>query len=77
LLDLIRPTSGSTPVLGMDVHRDRLAIDRRVGYVPGEPSLYGDLTGRQLLTYLGNLQGSVDDVAAISGRVPSSIFQEG
>ena len=35
LLDLIRPTSGSARVLGLDVHRDRLAIDRRVSYVPG------------------------------------------
>ena len=61
LLDLIRPTSGSARVLGLDVHRDRLAIDRRVSYVPGELSLYGDLTGRQLLTYLGNLQGGVDE----------------
>jgi ABC-2 type transport system ATP-binding protein len=61
LLDLIRPTSGSARVLGLDVHRDRLAIDRRVSYVPGELSLYGDLTGKQLLTYLGNLQGSVDE----------------
>jgi ABC-2 type transport system ATP-binding protein len=60
LLDLIRPTSGSARVLGLDVHRDRLAIDRRVSYVPGELSLYDDLTGRQLLTYLGNLQGKVD-----------------
>jgi len=60
LLDLIRPTSGSARVLGLDVHRDHLAIDRRVSYVPGEVSLYDELTGRQLLTYLGNLQGSVD-----------------
>jgi ABC-2 type transport system ATP-binding protein len=60
LLDLIRPTSGHARVLGMDVHRDRLAIDRRVSYIPGELSLYGELTGRQLLTYLGNLQGKVD-----------------
>jgi ABC-2 type transport system ATP-binding protein len=60
LLDLIRPTSGSARVLGLDIHRDRLAIDRRVSYVPGELSLYNDLTGRQLLTYLGNLQGRVD-----------------
>jgi ABC-2 type transport system ATP-binding protein len=62
LLDLIRPTSGTAQVLGLDIHRDRLAIDRRVSYVPGELSLYSDLTGRQLLTYLGNLQGSVDEV---------------
>jgi ABC-2 type transport system ATP-binding protein len=60
LLDLIRPTSGYARVLGMDVRRDRLAIDRRVSYIPGELSLYGELTGRQLLTYLGNLQGRVD-----------------
>jgi ABC-2 type transport system ATP-binding protein len=62
LLDLIRPSAGTARVLGMDVHRDRLAIDRRVSYVPGELSLYPELTGRQLLTYLGNLQGRVDEV---------------
>jgi ABC-2 type transport system ATP-binding protein len=60
LFDLIRPTSGTAQVLGLDVHKDRLAIDRRVSYVPGELSLYSELTGQQLLTYLGNLQGSVD-----------------
>ena len=60
LLDLIRPTSGHARVLGLDTRRDRLAIDRRVSYVPGELSLYGDMTGSQLLTYLGNLHGSVD-----------------
>jgi ABC-2 type transport system ATP-binding protein len=60
LLDLIRPTSGTARVLGLDAHRDRLAIDRRVSYVPGELALYGELTGRQLLTYFGNLQGAVD-----------------
>jgi ABC-2 type transport system ATP-binding protein len=60
LLDLIRPTSGSARVLGLDARRDRLAIDRRVSYVPGELALYGELTGRQLLTYFGNLQGKVD-----------------
>jgi len=34
LLDLIRPTSGRASVLGLDVRRDRLAIDRRTSYVP-------------------------------------------
>jgi ABC-2 type transport system ATP-binding protein len=60
LLDLIRPTSGSARVLGLDAHRDRLEIDRRVSYVPGELSLYPELTGSQLLTYLANLKGGVD-----------------
>jgi ABC-2 type transport system ATP-binding protein len=60
LFDLIRPSSGHARVLGLDVHRDRLEIDRRTSYVPGELSLYSELTGRQLLTYLGNLQRHVD-----------------
>ena len=60
LLDLIRPTSGSATVLGLDAHRDRLAIDRRVSYLPGELALYGDLTGGQTLEYLGNLRGQPD-----------------
>ncbi len=60
LLDLIRPTRGQARVLGLDARRDRIAIDRRTSYVPGEVALYGELTGRQLLTYLGNLQRHVD-----------------
>ena len=60
LLDLIRPTSGRAEVLGLDTHRDRLAIDRRVSYLPGELALYGDLTGAQTLEYLGNLRGRPD-----------------
>ncbi len=60
LLDLIRPTSGRAAVLGLDAHRDRLAIARRVSYLPGELTLYGDLTGAQTLEYLGNLRGRPD-----------------
>jgi ABC-2 type transport system ATP-binding protein len=60
LLDLIRPTSGRADVLGLDTHHDRLAIDRRVSYLPGELALYGDLTGAQTLEYLGNLRGRPD-----------------
>ena len=60
LLDLIRPTKGRAEVLGLDAHRDRLAIDRRVSYLPGELALYGDLTGTQTLEFLGNLRGRAD-----------------
>jgi ABC-2 type transport system ATP-binding protein len=60
LLDLIRPTSGRAEVLGLDAHRDRIAIDRRIGYLPGELALYGGLTAAQTLEYLGNLGGSAD-----------------
>jgi ABC-2 type transport system ATP-binding protein len=60
LLDLIRPTSGRATLLGLDVRRDRIAIHRRISYLPGELALYGDLTGRQTLVYLANLHGGID-----------------
>ena len=60
LLDLIRPSSGSARVLGLDSVRGSLQIRRRTGYLPGELSLYGRLTGEQNLRYFANLQGGVE-----------------
>jgi ABC-2 type transport system ATP-binding protein len=60
LLDLLRPTSGRVLVFGLDSRRDTLAIQARCGYLPGELSLYPELTGEQTLRYLGNLRGGSD-----------------
>jgi ABC-2 type transport system ATP-binding protein len=71
LLDLIRPTAGTAKVLGRDARRESLAIRRRVGYLPGELSLYGRLTGRETLRYFAGLRGGVDwrYVAELSERL--------
>lgn len=60
LLDLIRPTSGRALVFGLDSRRESMAIRRRSGYLPGELSLYGRLTGDETLRYFANLRGGVD-----------------
>ena len=60
LLDLIRPTSGSACVLGLDSSADSLEIRRRVGFLPGDLALYPKLTGRAVLDYLAQLRGGVD-----------------
>jgi ABC-2 type transport system ATP-binding protein len=60
LLDLIRPTSGSASVLGLDSRHDGLAIRRRVGFLPGDLALYPKLTGRAVLDYLARVRGGVD-----------------
>jgi beta-exotoxin I transport system ATP-binding protein len=57
LLDLIRATRGDAQVLGLDSRRDALLIRQRTGYLPGELSLYENLTGREFLEYLGGLRG--------------------
>ena len=60
LLDLIRPTSGKAFVFGIESSSDPVAIHRRVGYIPGEFTLYDRLTGGQTIQYFANLRGGVD-----------------
>jgi ABC-2 type transport system ATP-binding protein len=60
LLDLIRPTSGRALVFGLDSRLESMAIRRRSGYLPGELSLYGRLTGDETLRFFADLRGGVD-----------------
>jgi len=60
LLDLIRPTSGSATVLGLDTRTESLEIRRRVGFLPGYLELYPRLTGATILDFFGELRGGID-----------------
>lgn len=60
LLDLIRPTSGTAKVFGIEAAVDPVAIHRRIGYLPGEWNLYDRLTGAETIRYFANLRGGVD-----------------
>jgi ABC-2 type transport system ATP-binding protein len=60
LLDHIRPSSGRATVFGIETTADPVAIHRRIGYLPGEFTLYDRLTGGQTLEYFANLRGGVD-----------------
>lgn len=60
ILDEIRPTSGRASILGLDTHKRSVEIRRYIGYVPGDLSLYPNLTGRDILTYFANLRGGVE-----------------
>jgi ABC-2 type transport system ATP-binding protein len=57
LLDFIRPTHGSSVVLGLDSRAASVEIHRRVGYVPGDLSMYDKMTARQMLTFFASLRG--------------------
>ena len=60
LLDLIKPTSGTASILGLDTRADSLEIRRRVGFLPGDLALYPKLRGRDMLAFLARLRGGVD-----------------
>ncbi len=81
LLDLIRPTSGTATVFGVETTADPVAIHRRIGYLPGEWNLYDRLTGAETIRYFANLRGGVDPgfVAQLVQRLdldPSRRFGE-
>ncbi|WP_406238613.1 ABC transporter ATP-binding protein [Nocardia sp. NBC_01009] len=59
LLDLIRPTSGTATVLGLDPLRDGVALRRRVGYLAGDFVVDGRQKVRECLRFLGALRGGV------------------
>ena len=61
LLDLIRPTCGRVRVFGIEPSRDPVAVHRRIGYLPGEFSLYDRLTGGETISYFAHLRGGVDE----------------
>lgn len=77
LLDFIRPNTGSATVFGLDTHRESLAIRGRVGYLPGELSLYEGMTGREFLRYMANLRGGVawSGVEELAGRLAANLAQ--
>jgi beta-exotoxin I transport system ATP-binding protein len=57
MLDVLRPTSGAISIFGLDARRDALAIHRRMGYLPGDVRLPGDLTAQQFLDRYSHMAG--------------------
>ncbi|GLW91875.1 ABC transporter ATP-binding protein [Actinokineospora globicatena] len=54
---LLRPDEGRSEVFGVDVWADPLAARKLMGVLPDGLALPERLTGRELLTYLGQLRG--------------------
>ena len=59
LLSLIHPTRGTASILGVPVG-DVERAHRHLGYVPGDVSLWPQLTGTETLELLGSAAGGVD-----------------
>jgi ABC-2 type transport system ATP-binding protein len=65
LCGLLRPTSGTALVGGVDVSRDPEAVKRRIGYMSQRFSLYERLTVDQNIEFFGGIYGlDADRLAA-------------
>ncbi|MBX7432488.1 ABC transporter ATP-binding protein [Mycobacterium sp. Y57] len=57
LLGLLRADSGTVRLLGGDPWRDAVRLHRRIAYVPGDVTLWPNLTGMQAMDFLARLRG--------------------
>jgi ABC-2 type transport system ATP-binding protein len=63
MIGLVRPDAGRILINGIDVAGDPLAVRSIVGYVPDSPFIYGKLTAREFLRFVGGLyRMSIDDI---------------
>ena len=56
LLNLLRPTSGSVRVFGLDPQRDEVAVKSRLAYVPDNVAFYPWMTVRGTLDYFASFR---------------------
>src|SRR5438874_8866828 len=60
LLGLLRADAGEIHLLGGDPWRDATALHRRLAYVPGDVTLWPNLSGGEVIDLLGRLRGGLD-----------------
>ena len=60
LLGLLRPDSGAVRLLDGDPWDDAVALHRRLAYVPGDVTLWPQITGGEVIDLLGRLRGGLD-----------------
>src|SRR5215813_13008580 len=60
LLGLLHADAGAVRLLGEDPWRDAARLHRRLAYVPGDVTLWPNLTGGEVIDVLGRLRGGLD-----------------
>ncbi|MDY0908363.1 ABC transporter ATP-binding protein [Microbacterium sp. CFBP9034] len=58
LLGLARATGGEATVFGGDPWRDAVALHRRIAYIPGDVSVWPNLSGGEAIDLLARLRGT-------------------
>ncbi len=61
LLGLIRASGGTARLLGGDPWPEATTLHRRLAYVPGDVTLWPNLSGGEVIDLLGRLHGGLDE----------------
>jgi len=58
LMGLMRPTSGTASVFGLDCWKDSRRVKEKIGFLPGDIRLYEKMTGGELLDFFAAFRGA-------------------
>src|SRR6188508_2597083 len=78
LLNLLRPTSGTVRVFGLDPRRDEVAVKSRLAYVPDNVAFYPWMTVRETLDYFASFRAkwNADTERALLSRFRLDLTQK-
>lgn len=71
LATYLPPTSGTARVAGYDVQTQADEVRRRIGYLPENPPLYGEMTVEEYLRFVAQLKGI--PAKLVRGKVDESL----
>jgi len=84
MLGLTEPASGAVSVLGFNPTREPLQVKRQVGYLPEKVGFYENLTARENLRFIADLNGigyaeasqRADEVLGMVGLTESEVMEK-
>lgn len=60
ILGMLRKDGGEVKLFEKDPWKDAVALHKRLGYIPGDVNLWPNLTGGEVIDFLGGLNGKVN-----------------
>ncbi|MDO8869597.1 MAG: ABC transporter ATP-binding protein [Methanobacteriaceae archaeon] len=61
LMGMLQKNSGNVSIMGLDPWKDAVKLHSRLAYVPGEVNLWPNLTGGEVIDFLGRLRGGFSE----------------
>ena len=71
---ILRPTSGTVEIRGIDIAKDPIAAKAKLGFIPDRPFIYEKLTGAEFLRFVAGLYDQEGPVVEHRARELLALF---
>src|SRR5688500_763915 len=71
---ILRPTSGTVKIAGIDLAKDPIAAKSRLGFIPDRPFIYEKLTGAEFLRFVAGLYDQSGKIVEHRSRELLALF---